>query len=41
VGDFEKELKASALSQSYDYIRLNIYPDGGVSRLRVTGTVAG
>lgn len=38
---FEKELKAAALSQAYDYIRLNIYPDGGVSRLRVHGTVAG
>jgi allantoicase len=34
---FEKELSAIA---SCSHIRLNIYPDGGVSRLRVWGTLA-
>lgn len=36
---FEKELHAAALGAKYDYVRLNIYPDGGISRLRVHGTV--
>jgi allantoicase len=34
---FERELRAT---DDYTHIRLNIYPDGGVSRLRVWGTVA-
>ncbi|MBI3554929.1 MAG: allantoicase [Deltaproteobacteria bacterium] len=32
---FEKELKAK---KKYTHVRLNIYPDGGVSRLRIHGT---
>ena len=32
---FEKELKSSG--GAFDYVRLNIYPDGGISRLRVHG----
>lgn len=35
---FEKELKEA--STAFDYIRLNIFPDGGVSRLRVFGEPA-
>ncbi len=34
---YTKELRASG---SVSHVRLNIYPDGGVSRLRVHGTVA-
>lgn len=34
---FEKELKKS---EPVTHVRLNIYPDGGVSRLRVYGTLA-
>jgi allantoicase len=34
---FEKELLADAHAQEYDHVRLSIYPDGGVSRLRVLG----
>jgi len=34
---FERELNAVSLNNSFDYIRLNIFPDGGVSRLRVFG----
>lgn len=34
---FEKELIASAIGQKYNYVKLNIYPDGGVSRLRIYG----
>lgn len=34
---FEKELKPENLKKKFNYIRLNIYPDGGVSRLRVYG----
>jgi allantoicase len=34
---FEKELQAKARAQGFDYIRLNIFPDGGISRLRVHG----
>lgn len=34
---FEKELAAA---ENCSHLRLNIYPDGGVSRLRVWGTVA-
>jgi len=33
---FESELKPG---NEYSHVRLNIYPDGGVSRLRVWGTV--
>ena len=33
--NFEKELNAVLADHPADYIRLNIYPDGGVSRLRV------
>jgi allantoicase len=36
---FEKELNREATAQAYDYVRLNIYPDGGISRLRVYGNV--
>ena len=35
---FEKELKN--IATAYQYIRLNIYPDGGISRLRVHGDLA-
>ncbi|MEP6809583.1 MAG: allantoicase [Chthoniobacterales bacterium] len=34
---FEKELSATG---EFTHVRLNIYPDGGVSRLRVWGTAA-
>ncbi len=34
---YEKELIGSALNQKYNYVKLNIYPDGGVSRLRIFG----
>ncbi len=34
---YEKELKGA--TAGFDYIRLNIYPDGGISRLRVHGNV--
>ena len=34
---FESELKAEAKTKPYDYVRLNIFPDGGVSRLRIWG----
>jgi allantoicase len=34
---FEKELHDVAAQQKFDYIRLNIFPDGGISRLRVIG----
>lgn len=37
---FEKELKAEAREMKVDYVRLNIYPDGGVSRLRIHGDPA-
>lgn len=37
---FEKELHAQMKNSKFDYIRLNIYPDGGVSRLRVHGNPA-
>jgi len=33
---FEKELQAT--DKKFDYIRLNIFPDGGISRLRVYGS---
>ncbi|MBS1963317.1 MAG: allantoicase [Bdellovibrionales bacterium] len=35
---FGKELNAAATALAFDYIRLNIYPDGGISRLRIFGT---
>lgn len=34
---FSKELKS--IDRAYTYLRVNIYPDGGVSRLRVWGTL--
>jgi allantoicase len=34
---FSSELKS--LNQKFDHIRLNIYPDGGVSRLRIMGVL--
>lgn len=34
---FEKELLQAAIAQKYNYVKLNIYPDGGVSRLRIFG----
>lgn len=36
---FEKELIAAATGNKYNYIKLNIYPDGGVSRLRIFGVI--
>ena len=36
VRQFENEFKASP---SATHVRLNIYPDGGVSRLRVFGKI--
>jgi allantoinase len=37
---FFEGLEVATKSAKYDYVRLNIYPDGGVSRLRVWGTPA-
>lgn len=37
---FEKELHAAPLTKSYNYVKLNIYPDGGVSRLRIFGVLS-
>jgi allantoicase len=37
---FEAELKKAATEKSFDLVRLQIYPDGGVSRLRVFGEPA-
>jgi len=37
---FESELSAAVKSKKFNYIRLNIFPDGGISRLRVHGTQA-
>lgn len=37
---FEKELLSGAISQKYNYVKLNIYPDGGVSRLRIFGELS-
>ncbi len=34
---FEKELTSKAKEGAFDYVRLNIFPDGGVSRLRAYG----
>ncbi|MFM8313571.1 MAG: allantoicase [Deltaproteobacteria bacterium] len=34
---FDKALTEAAKKESFDYLRLNIFPDGGVSRLRVYG----
>lgn len=34
---FEADLTAAAKSESFDYLRLVIYPDGGISRLRILG----
>lgn len=34
---FDKDLTQAAKEGKFDYIRLNIYPDGGVSRLRIYG----
>ena len=39
VHAFEKELHVAALDQKYNYIKLNIYPDGGISRLRIYGEI--
>jgi allantoicase len=36
---FDKALAEAARKGSFDYIRVNIYPDGGISRLRVYGFV--
>jgi allantoicase len=35
---FETELRKDALHERFDYVRLNIFPDGGISRLRVYGS---
>jgi len=37
---FESELTQAGRSGKFNYIRLNIFPDGGVSRLRINGTQA-
>lgn len=37
---FERELSQASRNQKFTHIRLNIYPDGGVSRLRVMGVQA-
>lgn len=37
---FEKELSQAVKTQKFTHLRLNIYPDGGVSRLRVLGVQA-
>lgn len=37
---FEKELASAAKDGRFNYVRLNIFPDGGISRLRVIGTQA-
>jgi len=34
---YETELNKNALGQKYNYVKLNIYPDGGISRLRIYG----
>ncbi len=36
---FEKELLPITKSESFNFIRLNIYPDGGISRMRVYGEI--
>jgi allantoicase len=36
---FDREIRTEAATRKYDYVRLNIFPDGGVSRLRVLGTL--
>jgi allantoicase len=38
IHQFEKEL--ANLQQAYTYLRLNIFPDGGISRFRVWGSLA-
>ncbi len=40
VHELVKELKAEATKQVFDHVRLQIYPDGGVSRLRLYGELA-
>jgi len=37
---FGKELDPEMRNHVFDHIRLNIYPDGGISRLRVFGEIA-
>ncbi len=37
---FEKELHKKTTLESFNFIRLNIFPDGGISRLRVYGVPA-
>ncbi|MEK7356583.1 MAG: allantoicase [Bdellovibrionota bacterium] len=34
---FEKDLRTEAKDMKIDYVRLNIFPDGGISRLRIHG----
>lgn len=36
---FENELKQKEMERSFDYLRLNIFPDGGISRFRAYGKV--
>lgn len=36
---FQKELDFAVKEKSYDYFRLKIFPDGGVSRLRIYGKI--
>jgi len=40
VHEFKKELRAEATNTVFDYVRLQIYPDGGVGRLRLFGEMA-
>ncbi len=34
---FDKELRPEALKHAFDYVRINVFPDGGISRFRVYG----
>lgn len=37
---YERELSAAVKASRFNYVRLNIFPDGGISRLRVHGVSA-
>ena len=37
---FEKELNAAAKATPFTHVRLNIFPDGGISRLRIHGAIS-
>lgn len=40
VHEFKKELSAEATKTVFDHVRMQIYPDGGVARLRLFGELA-